>query len=791
MSIPSDHTTHSDSPPPANPEPPPDDEGTPYKFTLQGWIQWCNKYIYYDDLREMLIEEMTGLFVGPMPPHNFIDALMRLKKKLKAAPKVDFSEVPFTGVEKDMYEPLCNAINDSLVCPGFKLVDVSSSVDKNGIRLRPDLVLVPTDAKDMMDYTIMEFFVEVKVAKPADPFYDINSKALKETIEKMKGDSAETRGQITSYAAALLSRQHRTFAFSITICGQYVRFFRWDRAGCIVSDTFNFLEDSHLLAEFFWCYAHMTREQRGFDPTVVPASAAQAKLLSDALSQYIKESRPRNVSYLQPKPDSTYPISKMQVPTTNGIRELIVGKPFQDSNSPCGRATRAYAAYDLVEKKVVFAKDYWRDEGKGLLSEAEFYDILKQSNVPFLPEVIAAGDLYVKPKQRNACQKTYTQKYSPSRANRPKWCQPCAELRTLVHCRVVQKLTFPLPSALSSKEAVQTIRDAIEALKVAYHHGKVFHRDISTGNIMIDESGRGILNDWDHAQKVGFKNITQTYQTGVWQFRSILLLRHPKKGHDIHDDLESSFWVLLYISLHYFEHNQGIILDFSFFDEYKKHVGLKKQEEDVRDNCYSMKSSSRKSFLTDGLADVQWKCAPLNKLIHGLRIFFEDYLFYHSRQDDDKHMASFKDIQEKTVQVDVILNLFDSALASNDWPENDALSDQYPPMTDKQTAQLLHDLESRAIASAARKKKKSTALAVGRRASVPSTALGCMRIRSCIPGIRSSKRLAQPKNGQQAPAPEAEPSQLPMSSHGTVKRRLNEDPAKLSSFRSKRAKIAK
>ncbi|CAL1708974.1 unnamed protein product [Somion occarium] len=726
----------------------------------------------------MLIEEMTGLFIGPMPPHNFIDALMRLKKKLKAAPKVDFSEVPFTGVEKDMYEPLCNAINDSGVCPGFKLVDVSSSVDKNGIRLRPDLVLVPTDAKDMMDYTIMEFFVEVKVAKPADPFYDINSKALKETIEKMKGDSAKTRGQITSYAAALLSRQHRTFAFSITICGQYVRFFRWDRAGCIVSEKFNFLRDSHLLAEFFWCYAHMTREQRGFDPTVVPASAAESKLFSDALSRHIEESKPRDVSYLQPKPDSTYPISKMQVPTMNGIREVIVGKPFQDSNSPCGRATRAYAAYDLVEKKVVFAKDYWRDEAKGLLSEAEFYDILKQSNVPFLPEVIAAGDLYVKPKQRNACQKTYTQKYSPSRANRPKWCQPCAELRTLVHCRVVQNLTFPLPSALSSKEAVQTIRDAIEALKVAYHHGKVFHRDISTGNIMIDESGRGILNDWDHAQKVVFKNIPQTYQTGVWQFRSILLLRHPKKAHDIHDDLESSFWVLLYISLHYFKHNQSMIFDFSLFDEYK-HVG---------DNCHSLGGLSKRGFLSEGLKEVQWKCAPLNKLIHGLGDFFQKYLYHHSRQDDDEGIASFKDIQEKMVQVDAILAFFDSALKSNGWPEKDALPDQYPPMTDKENAQLLHDLKSRAIASAARK-KTSAALPAKRRASVPSTALASMRIESRIPGIRSSRRVAQRRNKQQAPV--AEPSQLPMNSRGTVKRRLNEAPTEMSSFRSKRARLAK
>lgn len=37
-----------------------------------------------------------------------------------------------------------------------------------------------------------------------------------------------------------------------------------------------------------------------------------------------------------------------------------------------------------------------------------------------------------------------------------------------------------------------------------FAHGTVgvLHRDVSVGNIMIDEEGRGILNDWDHAMNV-------------------------------------------------------------------------------------------------------------------------------------------------------------------------------------------------------------------------------------------------------------------------------------------------
>ena len=29
----------------------------------------------------------------------------------------------------------------------------------------------------------------------------------------------------------------------------------------------------------------------------------------------------------------------------------------------------------------------------------------------------------------------------------------------------------------------------------------ILHRDISFNNIMLDENGRGIVNDWDHAGK--------------------------------------------------------------------------------------------------------------------------------------------------------------------------------------------------------------------------------------------------------------------------------------------------
>ncbi|CAL1708963.1 unnamed protein product [Somion occarium] len=721
---------------------------------------------------------MLGLFVGPVSPRHFLDRFIRLKSLKKLNPEtppnseVDFSEMPSMGSEKDVFEPLCDAINNSGVCTGFTLVDVSSSATKDIIQLRPDLALVPSNAEDLMDYSIMEFFVETKLGDLADLFYDNQDTCVDDPMENMTGENAETLEQMISYAAALLSRQHRLFAFSIAVCGHYARFFRWDRAGCIVSDLFNFVEEPDILLDFFWCYARLTREERGFDPTVVPASAAEAKLFSDALSRYIQESKPRDVSYLQPKPDSTYPISKMQIPMTKGVRELIVGKPFWDADSP-DRTTSAYAAYDMVEMKIVFAKDSWRDEDEGMLLEAEIYDILKKNNVPFLPEVIAAGNVYVKTKKKKVYQRTLIEKWYTSNSRSLLWCLPSVDLRTLVHCRVVQELAYPLTSALSSKEAVQAIRDAIEAIKVAYHDAKIFHRDISTGNIMISKSGRGILNDWDHALIVILRDTPQGYRVGTWQFISVPLLRRPKKGHEVHDDLESSFWVLLYISFHYFKHTKLVNVD--FFNEYNEYS----RNGSATRHAYG--GLAKAGFLYGGLPGVKWTCAPLNKLLHKFGDLFYQYHFYHGRQDREEHLASFTDFQKRLDQVDSVLDLFDTALASDEWPENDVLPDQYSRKNEKKETEERHDLKSHAVAPAAQEMNP-----------VPVTCMApvLLQTRSAIPGIHSSTRLIQQSIGLQVPVPEGGPSQLPMGSRSTVKRPLDEGPAELSVSRSKRAKTA-
>jgi serine/threonine protein kinase len=110
----------------------------------------------------------------------------------------------------------------------------------------------------------------------------------------------------------------------------------------------------------------------------------------------------------------------------------------------------------------------------------------------------------------------------------------------------------------------------------AYNKAQILHRDISAGNILITEEGSGILIDWDLSKKVKVcmnadarprrhsrtvsserhtcyvHNINRIAGQGTWQFISIARLLDPwSRPHEVSDDLESFFWVLMYQVVRY------------------------------------------------------------------------------------------------------------------------------------------------------------------------------------------------------------------------------------------------
>ncbi|KAG2740242.1 hypothetical protein P692DRAFT_20678748, partial [Suillus brevipes Sb2] len=90
------------------------------------------------------------------------------------------------------------------------------------------------------------------------------------------------------------------------------------------------------------------------------------------------------------------------------------------------------------------------------------------------------------------------------------------------------------------------------AHKDAFELAKVLHRDLSVGNVVIYK-GKGYLIDWDLAKLVNINGPRQTTCTGTWQFMSAYLVEHKYAIHSVKDDLESSFYVVLWTTLKFKE----------------------------------------------------------------------------------------------------------------------------------------------------------------------------------------------------------------------------------------------
>lgn len=354
-------------------------------------------------------------------------------------------------------------------------------------------------------------------------------KDIKE-FQKMTSMSIKNRGQQIEYASVVMALQHRTHVFSISINGPKARLIRWDRAGACVSEAFDYiLTDEHRkkkkanwLAEFLFRYAHATPEQRGFDPNVRPATKDQLKQLADAVQEHINAfPYPQHLAdELKRAADSSYDsypayIVSVTDGTSGEKTDYIVCRPFFEVLSLCSRATRGYLAYSTKREELVFLKDTWRvddPDDSTAVSEAQIYEILRKhkSLEPYLPVIFAAGDVYGA--DPGAALHTKTQDMKDCQwVPGPEW------FRRYVRHRVVQKLAIPLHMLRNSKQLLQTIRNILTGVlststrhvvlankahvvvKIAYHEGKILHRDISMNNIMLNLSFGGILNDWDHA----------------------------------------------------------------------------------------------------------------------------------------------------------------------------------------------------------------------------------------------------------------------------------------------------
>ncbi|KAL5532274.1 hypothetical protein ACEPAF_5843 [Sanghuangporus sanghuang] len=570
------------------------------------------------------------VLIGPMPVEEFLDEFL---------PAVDESEMPDpTGAfdtvpakanhETHIYPPLIAAINENGRCPGLTFVDTSVTSEQSGRGVsKPDVTAYNEGDVSLLKQVrsktsnaihtcanlgIAETFFEVKPDdqnplkddhEENESFFDWENYM---TDSRKREKKKRAFGQNVSYASEGCARQHRVFYHSVLIVGTRARFFRWDRAGTIVTRAFDYQQNPELLCRYLWRFSGADMVERGFDPTVTIASQQEIELFEDAVTEEVifqKNIDSNDTAKLHEAVEVHFEKNKVtKVMVHKGSQstpeEYLVSVPVHCPLSSSGRSSRCYWSTKIVKKgdgniekvEIGFLKDIWRIDLPGLTSEGEILSDMGQKKVPNIPELDCFGDVPDEDTDfldsegdsgdsahdlgegepvigtSEEPQTTRTQEFIHE-----EWvsasCHVLPEQSTDdLYRRIVRHVHFrmttttvgyPLSEFTDAVELFLALQDVLEALIVAYEKCKRLHRDVSLDNIilfLVDREGKA--GDY--------------YRSGTWAYMSTnALLRKSGFRHSHQDDLESLFYVSLYCAILWLPHNIKKRLGtwmFNFFD---------------------------------------------------------------------------------------------------------------------------------------------------------------------------------------------------------------------------------
>ncbi|EMD37066.1 hypothetical protein CERSUDRAFT_124044 [Gelatoporia subvermispora B] len=514
-----------------------------------------------------------------------------------------FNKVPKTTVEKDMYLPLQRGLRKEVSdIPSSKrpaFVDTSAqripapfpSLEEDIRDTGPDLSSTLPGKKEATLKVAIWFgigtVIEIKATEAQDP--------LKEGGREGSETRRETKRQLAINARNLLHAHLHTHVFIIGIYGFTARIYRFDRAGCIASPSFNYCERPEIFRMFFWRLVHPPSglSIAGADPTVSQPMASDWKWASKVLREKYSEELPQGARQV-----GRWLAIPSKDPNAAPERFLAIELRFINSNL-FGRATTVWIALrrttdgDLDDGVKYAVKDSWRQqirpsETACLERLAEEYKsdlyglpdfkfggdlsvwearqwsqkLTVTGNVRRSPRLVAktgnmSGDEAVPVLPHITCHQTVSAKVAKKDI-----CYERCHMRFATQC-----IGRPLSTFSSTKEMVTAIKDAVIGHQNAWNAG-VLHRDISAGNVLIVEDHvekpfKGFLSDFDYSyMKVnapptvspqaahdGTSDDTQLKQrTGTYHFMSLQILEASSGiKHEVRHDLESFYWLLIWI----------------------------------------------------------------------------------------------------------------------------------------------------------------------------------------------------------------------------------------------------
>ncbi|KAK7407904.1 hypothetical protein QQX98_009915 [Neonectria punicea] len=375
---------------------------------------------------------------------------------------------------------------------------------------------------------------------------------------------------LATYAREVLAAQDtRRFVLGFTLCGSLMRVWEFDRLGGIASEQFDInkkdggLQFVTTILGFLW----MNEDRLGFDPTIITSNGER---------------------YIEIKRDGQ-------------TQRLIIDEVMKRAPCIAGRATTCWKAHRKEDPQTpLVIKDSWQytdreEEGilvqeateKGVVNVARYYhhetvrvrgadddvrsnvrkglDITKATNYrpgrPMLPLSAIASSVSRKGRSSSAGVKRPSSETDAALPPSKRSCSASptkASIEALpnrIHRRVILRdYGKPIYKASSRLALLAALEGCIEGHQ-SLHKAGLLHRDISINNLMINEddenpSRRTFLIDLDLAIKAQREGASGAKgKTGTRAFMAIGALLG--QDHSFMHDLESFFWVLFWICVHY------------------------------------------------------------------------------------------------------------------------------------------------------------------------------------------------------------------------------------------------
>ncbi|KAI1825060.1 hypothetical protein F4861DRAFT_538322 [Xylaria intraflava] len=393
--------------------------------------------------------------------------------------------------------------------------------------------------------------------------YDWSRILIPGELKKDPNDDISSFAQrdLARYVKEIFNAQPtRRFVLAFTLCGTWLRLWEYDRLGGIASTKFDIHENGQLLVSIILGFLWMDNNSLGFDSTIVESA---------------------NRKYIDIERDGK-------------TERLIIDELLRGAQGIVGRATTCWKAHLEGNDSLSFViKDSWQypernEEGK-LLQEAVEHNVINvaryyyhetvqirgdpddiQNNVRMRLDITEASNyrpmrLAISPQSRASSTGS---KRSASQIGAPlppgkRFCSGSLSPTKLesqsspnrTHRRVILRdYGTPIYKASSRVALLRGLEGCIQGHESLYNAG-LLHRDISINNLMINEddenpSWPSFLIDLDLAIRVDRLQASGAKEkTGTRAFMSVGVLFGD--DHSFMDDLESFFWVLFWICIHY------------------------------------------------------------------------------------------------------------------------------------------------------------------------------------------------------------------------------------------------